>query len=1026
MLAKPIVLVALLSILAGSANALDVHKSISQLTHTSWSAKDGIPGPIRAITQSADGYLWLGTEAGLYRFDGLHFVAWKPAFGEQLPSLSVWSLCVSHDGSLWIGFGSSGISQLRDGHLKNYSPKEGVPDGGVLSIVEDASGSIWAGGQYGFSKFEGGRWRSIGAEMGYRAPGAQALLVDHRGTLWAATDGLNFRLSNHPVMRNTIVTLAPGDQTFQATGQAVGQVWMMAEAPDGEVWVADTSNDAATPMGRKGSSAVRADNSVVCLLFDNSSSLWMGLVGVGLRRTFEFGRSEAPQTKLDRFEARDGLSGGLVYSTFKDREGNIWFGTAAGVDRFRDNKVLAFSAREGLSPDQLIALASAPNAGVWVVSYTANAARLFRDGRFLESKIPPYSPQDDGRILSLHVDASGGAWVGGSFKLAKETLGRFSFMHAADIEKGANVEAITIDSTGGLWIGETGWIDEAGTESASKVLRFHDGDWTDFSKAAGLPKYRSRVMYADPAGPVWLGFEDGEVAVYAKGEFHIYSQSDGLPRGRVFAITRDRRGNVWIGGEGGLSHFDHGRFSTLSQVNGLPGTSVSAVVEDDDGLLWIASALGIFRVSQQEVEKALTSPSYQMRGLTIGASDGLRGLPRQKEPFPTATRAGDGRLWFATTGGIAVIDPRQLPTNHIAPPIVIETIKADDRVLAASSALRLPPRTRNLEFSYAALSLTDSDRVRFRYKLEGYDDDWRGPISARQVAYTNLAPRDYRFRLIACNNDGVWNEEGAVMAFTILPAFYQTNLFRLTSVLLFVGMAWAGYRLRVEQVARQLNLRLDERIGERTRIARELHDTLLQGLQGLILRFQAVYDRLPPDAPVRAAMDQALERADRVLIEGRDRVLELRGSYRIEDDLPRAIAAIADEQAPGGAVPFRITVEGAPRALHAVVDDEVRFIVREALFNIVRHAAAHHIEIEINYAANEFCLRCRDDGCGIDDQTLEAGGREGHWGITGMRERAAKMRGRLSIWSRPTAGTEIELKIPAATAYARRRPAARG
>src|SRR6202158_4151093 len=300
-----------------------------------------------------------------------------------------------------------------------------------------------------------------------------------------------------------------------------------------------------------------------------------------------------------------------------------------------------------------------------------------------------------------------------------------------------------------------------------------DSKWPNFRHTARLPEYRCRVLYGDPLGRVWLGFEDGEIAVYEKDEFHVYSSKDGLPEGRVFAITSDRAGQTWIGGEGGLSRFERGHFVTLTKANGLPGNSISGIVEDDDGFLWLAGALAILRVSPRELDKALLSPSYRMQATSFDAADGLRGLPRQREPFPTATRSTDGRLWFSPTAGVAVIDPRHVPKNVVPPPVMLEALKADDQTVNVSSGLRLPPKTKNLQFQYAALSLTAPERVQFRYKLEGYDVDWRGPISARDVTYTNLPPRGYIFSVIACNNDGVWNEAGASLKFTILPAFYQ-------------------------------------------------------------------------------------------------------------------------------------------------------------------------------------------------------------------------------------------------------------
>ncbi|HVR10792.1 MAG TPA: two-component regulator propeller domain-containing protein [Thermoanaerobaculia bacterium] len=763
---------------AAPASALDPLKSISQLTHTAWTAQDGIAGPVRAIAQTTNGYLWLGTEAGLYRFDGIRFTLWEPSTGESLPSSSVWSLCAARDGSLWIGLGSGGISRMRDGRLRSYSPRDGAPAGGLLSIVEDLDGAIWAGGQYGFGKFVAGRWSRIGAATGYPAPGAQSLLVDRRGDLWVATNGSNFGLSHDPIRRNTILTLARHARAFTPTGEAVGMVWSMAEAPNGEVWIADTNAHSVRSIGGESRrrTNIAAGAETMSLLLDGDGGLWIGLIEGGVRRLAD--SRQPPGPFLDRFQTADGLSGGLVYSALLDREGNAWFGTAGGLDRFRENKVLAFSAREGLDPDQQIALTSGGDGMVWIVSYTRDSVRRWVGGRFVASKLPSFSPHDTARILSLHADRNGRLWLGGSFKLATEIGGRLSYVHAAELEPGANVEAITTDATGGLWLALTGWDPGPGDDSVGRILRYSQGKWFDYRDRSKIPAYRCRVAYTDVRGRVWLGFEDGEVVEYADGDFRRFTSADGLPGGRVLAIASDRAGRILIGGEGGLSRFAAGRFATITKKNGLPGSSLSAIVEDEEGFVWLAGALGILRVSEAELGRAFDDSSYLVRGVSFDASDGLRGLPRQREPLPTAARAADGRIWFATTGGIAVIDPRRWPTNAVPPPVLIEEVVADDRELRTASGMELPPNTRNLRLRFTALSLTVPERVRFRYRLDGYDDDWHGPVGARTVTYTNLPPRSYRFRVVACNNDGLWNDAGAALSFAILPAFHQTRVFQ--------------------------------------------------------------------------------------------------------------------------------------------------------------------------------------------------------------------------------------------------------
>jgi signal transduction histidine kinase/ligand-binding sensor domain-containing protein len=1003
-------------VLSIPAKALDPQKRISQFTHTSWTAKDGVPGPVRAIAQTPDGYLWLGTEAGLYRFDGLHFVAWEPRFGEQILGSSVWSLCTSRDGSLWIGFSSGGIGQLRNGHLKNYSRADGVPDGGILSIVENGDSSIWAGGQYGLTKLEGGSWRQVGAESGYPAPGAQALFVDRRGTLWVATDGLDFGFSKDPVRRNTILSLARNAKSFVATRESVGQVWMMAEAPDGDVWIADASGHTVRPImsRRKSEASIKVSAKPFSVLFDRDRSLWIGPDQGGLFRVVDVRQPE--RALPDQLWAREGSSD-QVFSALEDREGNLWFGTAVGLDRFRENKVIAYSNGEGLTPDQRLALASTRDGSVWLVSYTSDTFQRLRRGQITTSKLPAYSRSDTTRILSLYADGNSRIWLGGSFSLAEGDEGNVSFMKVPDIEQGAMVHAIARDARGDLWI--TVW----GGDKGGGVLRLRDGHWTDFRNRVNLPQYRCRVLYGDPLGRLWLGFEDGEVAVHEREEFHVYSSKDGLPVGKVLAITRDRTGNFWIGSEGGLSRFDHGHFVTLNKKNGLPGNSVSGIVEDDEGFLWLAGTLAILRVSSQELEKALLSPSYRMEGVSFDATDGLRGLPRQLEPFPTAIRSIDGRLWFSTSEGVAVIDPGHLAKNIVPPPVTIEALKADDRTLIPSSGLRLRPRTRNLQFEYAALSLTAPEHVQFRYKLEGYDDDWRGPVSAREVTYTNLAPRNYRFRVIACNSDGVWNEDGAWLDFTLIPAFYQTNWFRSLCVVCAVLVVWAIYRVRVLKISRAIGARFDERLAERTRMARELHDTFLQTIQGSKLVADDALDPSSDPIRMRRAMEKLSVWLESAMQEGRAALNSLRTGTTQTNDLAEALRRVTGDGLIPSSMAVTFSVTGDAREMHPIVRDEIYRIGYEAIRNACMHSGASRLEVELRYT-RDLTLRVDDNGTGIDPVIADRG-KDGHFGLQGMRERAARIGGKLALGSSPNSGTEIKLVVPGSIIFRKTMPVRR-
>jgi len=1002
--------------LVPASSALNPQELMSQFTHTSWTAKDGIP-PVLGIAQTKDGYLWLATSAGLYRYDGVHFVAWKPREGEELPGSAAMSLCLSHDGSLWIGFRNGAISRLSNGHLQNFLPVPGSPRGKILSLAEGRNGVIWAAGQYAFGRIENGEWRRTGAGEGYLAPAAQWVTVDRWGNVWVATDGYDFGLTSDTLRRNTVLVLHNGEHRFAPTGAAVSYVPQIAEAPDGSIWITEQiepriiriTAGAVRMVPLKGNFGWPPH-----VLFDRDNSVWIGVNGDGLRRSSDFRQPDVPQ--IDKFVPGEGLSGRIVYSSFEDREGNVWFGTEGGLDRFSENKLMLLPVPVSFPPRDDMGLNSTADGTLWMYEYASAGIYTYRADKFSAGKWPAKVPGGR-RILSIYAEDGKTAWLGGDFGLARVVDGKISFLPVADNLTGGPVEAIAKAADGSLWI--SFWA----ADSVERPMRLLHGVWSDFRKSATLPKYRCRVLRGDSAGRMWLGYEDGEVAVYENGSFRIYSSKDGLTGGQINTIYEDSNRHTWIGSDGGLSRFDGGQFVTLTAKNGLPGRSIAGVVEDAEGFVWLTGSAGIMRTDARELNKAFSSSAY-VKGTILDAGDGLRGMPRQREPFPTMTRTPDGRLWFSTTNGLFMLDPRHVPKNLLPPPLAIEEFKADGRSLLETDAVnkQLRPNTKILQFDYTALSLTAPERVRFRYQLQGFDREWSAPVTSRQTMYTNLPPGDYQFRVIACNNDGVWNEAGASLPFTILPAFYQTKWFLLLCAAAIGCLTWVAYQRHLRRVSARLSLIFKERLAERTRIARELHDTLLQSFQGLILHFQRARNLLPERASEAIQMlDRALDGAEQAVVEGRDAIHDLRSPVPAAHGLAEEITSLGEELiAKDGnkdPVQFHVVVEGSAQTLHPNVHIEIFRIAREGLRNAFSHSQARRIETEIAYSNNLFRLRIRDDGKGIDPHVRNHSKRIGHWGLAGMRERAERLGGELEVWSEPGAGTEVDLRIPASIVY---------
>jgi signal transduction histidine kinase len=621
----------------------------------------------------------------------------------------------------------------------------------------------------------------------------------------------------------------------------------------------------------------------------------------------------------------------------------------------------------------------------------------------------------DHGLASLFEDARGRIWVsahGGVGYLENDR-----FISVSGIPGGI-VHSMADDTEGNLWIANQ----DLGLYRLSPRNEIQQTPWAKLGHKDG-----PLAMAADPSqgGGAWVGFFLGGVVHFADGQIRaLYTAADGLGEGAVNDLRFDRDGVLWAATEGGLSRLKKGRIATLTGKSGLPCDAVHWVLEDNDHSLWLNMPCGLVRIARSELEAWVAGANRTIKTTVFDSSDGVKSLGQATYFSPQAGRSPDGKLWFTTIDSLSVVDPRHIPFNKLPPPVHIENITADRKRYDANAGLSLPPRVRDLEIDYTALSLVAPEKVLFRYKLEGYDRDWQDAGTRRQAFYTNLPPRNYRFRVLACNNSGVWNEAGTFLDFAIDPAYYQTTWFRLSLLAAFLAVLTALYLLRLRYLKRQFNIRLEERVNERTRLARDLHDTLLQSLHGVLLKLHGVTYLLPgkPDE-AKKTLGSVIDEARQAVTEGRDTVYGLRASTITTNDLARSVNSLAEELAAGpngrDSAGFQVRVEGNTRDLHPIVRDEVNRIAGEAVRNAYQHAHAGRIEVEIRYDARQFRLRVRDDGNGIAPKVLDGGGRAGHFGLQGMRERAKLVEAKLVIWSELDSGTEIELTIPGSVAYAK-------
>jgi signal transduction histidine kinase/ligand-binding sensor domain-containing protein len=977
------ILFLLLLAVSRSSLGLDPDRTIEQFFHTTWTVSDGAPSGITQMVQTTDGYLWLATQTGLIRFDGVRFLPYEPA-NRMLPSHTIASLLATPDGGLWMGFVPSGAAFLKGGQLVTYDQSSGLPTAPVYALGRDGEGTVWLGTTRGLMRLEGATWRAIGSDWGFPEITVDSFFLDHQGRFWVSTiEGL--------------FCLPPHARSFERNA---GRSVRLAETKDGTLWMAENR----TPLRPfpPSKSVIELEGNQI--LIDRDDSMWVVTYGDGLARIpnpakLTNVRVPSDSRVIQRFAQKDGLSDNRVTSVLEDQEGNLWMGTKGGLDRFRRRNVVSGPFPYG-SDNQDLAVIADRAGSIWagnidqpLMQFQGNKMS-FRGGKQ--------------RISCAYRGSDGTLWFGGEnslTRLAGDRLETIPLPHQVDPALQWRVQALTQDPAGGVWV----------SVSQNGIFRLDRGVWTQWGGVAALAKRTAVILFTDPAGRVWFGYTGNAVAVLDKDTVRTFSAPEGLQVGTVTAIGQSH-GRIWVGGQFGLAVFDGNRFTmVVTEAGGFK--DVSGIVETANGDLWVNQGNGLAHISSAEVEATLKDVLHRMHGEIFDFQDGVLGTASPIRPLPSAILANDGRVWLSGTNGVSWIDPSRIYKNPLAPPVSVEAIYADGQHYEASTSATLPVLPSNVRIEYTALSLSVPERVRFRYRLEGFDKGWQDAGTRRAAFYTGLGPGRYHFHVIACNNDGVWNEAGAIVDLIVPPAFYQTAWFTAFCITAAGGLLWMLYLLRLRQMAAQMQSRLAERLAERERIARELHDTLLQGIQGMILRFQAATNRISASDPVRGLLEQALDGADEVMVEGRERVRDLRAHAHTALALSQAFSLVGEEllqDHPRTA--FRVVVDGAPRELHLLVRDEAYRIGREALLNAFSHSGARRIEVELTYKRAELQLQFRDDGSGIDPKILGLG-RPGHWGLTGMRERAEKMGARLDIRSGAGAGTEIELRISSALAY---------
>lgn len=971
---------------AGTARAIDPGTRLTQYAHSTWNIADGtFAGSPNTVTQTSDGYLWIGTNLGLVRFDGARFVPWNPPPGERLQDSRVFSLLGSEDGSLWIGTGY-GLSRWKDGKLTNYPGLSGR----IEALLEDSSGSVWLArtqivdGMGPVCRIRDDHLTCYGSANQVPFPNVLELAPSDDGWLWL-------------VGYSEICRWKPGsaevdfpNRTHRREG--IPLFTAIASSRDGSAWLARSEQKSAVQLqyfmqghwiSQGFAEAATRGSQITTLFVDRDGELWIGTSLNGVFRVRD--------GRVEHYSQADGLSSNSVLKFFQDAEGTVWVVTSAGIDNFRDLHVLSYSMREGLSSDDAVSVLASRDGGLWVLD-DYNTIQKLKDGRF--TTVLP-RPGLAGHVSTMFEDHEGRLWFGFEDGLYEDDRGVFHAILRANGAPLGLVFSITEDADHNLWVRDLNHLDEIVGGHIARELT-SDRIATGYILAGG----------ADDS--VYLGMVDGDLMEFRDGTSRTVASGETGNTSQIRDLLVDSDGTVWGTTVNELVSWRGSTRHNLTVRNGLPCDGIFALVEDESRAIWLYSQCGLIRIARAELDRWWQNPDSTVQVRLQDESDGVHsGLTSLK---PQATRTTDGRLWFANGRVVQMFDPGHERMNPVAPPVQIEAVVADRKDYQPREGMELPPLTSDLEIEYTALSYVAPQKVSFRYRLENRDVQWQEPGKRRQAFYSGLTPGKYRFQVVARNNDGLWNERGAVLVFTIAPAWFQTWWFRILCIGAALAAIWTIYRLRVRQIAVAMNQRFDERLDERTRLARDFHDTLLQTIQGS----KMVADDALDESADAARMHQALEKLSvwmgQATVEGRAALHSLRTSTIQRNDLAEAFRSAAESDLLPSTMSVSFSVAGTPSEMHPIVRDEIYRIGYEAIRNAAAHSGGSQLDIELRYS-QDLTLRVRDNGVGVDPQVLDRG-RTGHFGLQGMRERTARIGGKFTIVSSPASGTEIQIVVP--------------
>jgi ligand-binding sensor domain-containing protein/signal transduction histidine kinase len=996
---------------AVTASAVDPTRTVSQYLHDSWGTERGWPGgSITAIAQTSDGYLWIGTDKGLVRFDGLNFQLFERAHPDPILFGPIRTLLVDAGDNLWILLQNT---QLLRYHNGDFELIRGEAENGTTAIARGTSGAVLLSSlALGTLTYSDNRFRTLSSAAlpADAARIANGEAPDQRSTPFSWNYGM--MPDRQPALTSLVIALAQTD--------------------DGKIWLGTERRGLFYLEQGRILSALneRVDTKINCLLPLQNSELWVGTAkGVTRWNGTELTWSGIPSSLVNLD----------VLSVLRDRDSNIWVGTSRGLFRYNANGVSLLSTHEITGP--VTALFEDREGNIWIGS--PRGLERLRDSAFVTYSIPNLKSQNMG---PLYVDSGGRTWIApiqGGLRWLKE--GKSGVVTADRIAHDI-VYSITGTVKDDVWVGRQ--------QGGLTHLRYSGNSFTakTYTQADGLAQNSVYAVYRSRNGTVWAGTLNSGVSELKNGHFKNYATTDGLAANTISSIAEGRDGTMWFGTPNGLSALTKDGWRTYTMSEGLASQDVNCLLQGSNDVLWIGTAEGLafFSAGHLKVPQLVPDSLHEAvlglaedrnGGLWVvtadhvlqvkrtglmgsalsetdvreyGLADGLSSTEGVKRS-QSVVADSQGRVWFSTNRGLSMVNPARGTANLVPVLVHIEAVLVDGSPLDPHGPIRLPAGTHRTTFRYVGLSLGNADRVRYRYMLEGLDHEWSQAVTNREATYGSLGPGTYRFRVMASNSEGAWNDPGATLSFFVTPAWYQTNSFRLACFLAGILLLWALYRLRIRQVAHTLAVRFDERLAERTRIAREFHDTLIQTIQGSKLVADDALDQSADPARMRHALERLSEWLDRAIQEGRAALNSLRTSATETNDLAEGLRRATEECRMFSSMETSFSVEGGPKEMHPVVRDEIYRIGYEAIRNACVHSKASRLQVDLKYG-QDLAISVGDNGVGIPESIID-GGTDGHYGLQGMRERASRIGGKLRIVSSVDSGTEVSLVIPGRIAF---------